>query len=514
MTERNCGTCRHFVRIESAASGHCTNPLVVSHQGQLVMYRSGEIGCRRGWKQDLWEASDEASEPVAAASGFDVPVDYGRAAAWADSAPQRTTLHDNLLDSDLLDDEDLLDPRRTRDIREAMRRAREMKRRDQLSASRREPFDQPMLGAEPVSGEDSVVHVEPAPRESMNQPIVPPVSADEVRRRVDEMRQARRYNDPPPSIHFGQYDDHFSDRDESPIVPLLPEDSRLRSPRWSDRSDDRSVSVDGPSEHRTMAATPYEDVRDLEDLEPIDSPAVDARGFANESHLRNDSRFDFDTDEEAEWPEQAPWVEDVAYDDWQHERPKRRSWFGNLLHRQPRPQPIDRHDSAFAWEPELEEIDDFVADEPLAAEAAFERPVERPRYDDRQVPRAPAGAQLPPLPYKDEDELQDDYLLAEGRFGDAEEEDPQARQIDHICATCRYFRPDGTCGNAFAFTYRRRVSEEYLSCASSIGAWWLPSDHYWESVVSFTHHGQPTPLLERYEIQANSPETDDEVRTP
>jgi hypothetical protein len=58
------------------------------------------------------------------------------------------------------------------------------------------------------------------------------------------------------------------------------------------------------------------------------------------------------------------------------------------------------------------------------------------------------------------------------------------------------------------------VSEEYLSCSSSIGAWWLPSDYYWESVVSFTHHGQPTPLLERYEIQANQSDADDEVRTP
>ena len=148
----------------------------------------------------------------------------------------------------------------------------------------------------------------------------------------------------------------------------------------------------------------------------------------------------------------------------------------------------------------------------MAAEAEYI--VDEPEYE-RQEPYAPQrGNQLPPLPYGDQEELHDDYLLADGRFADSDEEDAAARQIDHICATCRYFRPDGTCGNAFAFTYRRRVSEEYLSCSSSIGAWWLPSDHYWESVVSFTHHGQPTPLLDRYEIQADAPDNDDEVRTP
>ncbi len=476
------------------------------------MYRAGEIGCRRGWKQDLWEASDEPSEPVAAVPGTEVPVDYGRAAAWADSAPQRANPLNDLLDADSMVDEDLLDPRRTRDIKEAMRRAREMKRREQISTSRRDPIDQPILGAEPVSGEDSVVHVQPAPPAPANQPIVPPVSADEVRRRVDEMRRSRRYNDPPPSIHFDEYDEHFNLRSDVPLIPALPEDSRLRSVQWSDTNGAEADEF-SHDELGDFATEPIEpDVRGGRIDAPYEGDELVDESTSMPANPPRDVRYEFDLNEEAEWPDQAPWVDDDAYDRWQDERPKRRSWFSNLINRQPRPQPIDPRESAFAWEPELDEIDEYAGDDEIAAEAYYEEPATHPRPAGRGP--APVGDQLPPLPYDDDDELSDDYLLADGRIGDFEEEDPQARQIDHVCATCRYFRPDGTCGNAFAFTYRRRVSEEYLSCASSIGAWWLPSDHYWESVVSFTHHGQPTPLLDRFEIQAREPDSDEEVRTP
>ena len=505
MTERNCGTCRHFVRIESAATGHCTNPLVVSHQGQLVMYRAGEIGCRRGWKQDLWEAADGIDDSVAAAPSDEQGPDYGRAAAWADSAPTRPTSAGSILQPDALDDEDLLDPRRTRDIKEAMRRAREMKKREQMSASSREPFDQPILHSDGTPGEDAVLHVQPAPAQPPAQPMLPPVSTDEVRRRVDEMRRARRYNDPPPSIAFDQYDEHFNERADLPIVPDMTGDSRRQQSRQPIPPAPEPIAADASAELPEIdefAETGYE-FAEAED-----------RAYEPQRHaeLSAEAAYDFVGDDAAEWPEQAPWVDDEGYDDWQYEKPKRRSWFSNLLHRQPRPQPLDPRESAFSWEPELEEIDEYPVEQPMAAEAEYV--VDEPEYE-RQEPYAPQrGDQLPPLPYGNQEELHDDYLLADGRFADSDEEDAAARQIDHICATCRYFRPDGTCGNAFAFTYRRRVSEEYLSCSSSIGAWWLPSDHYWESIVSFTHHGQPTPLLDRYEIQADAPDTDDEVRTP
>lgn len=493
MTERNCGNCRHFVRIESAATGHCTNPLVVSHQGQLVMYRAGEIGCRRGWKQDLWEASED---PVAATPAVDAPLDYGRAAAWADSRPSRPDSLNDILQSETMDDNELLDPRRVRDSREAMRRARELKKREQLTTSTRDPFDQPILGHEQAPGTDSVLHVQAAPEDRVAQPIVPPVSVDEVRRRVDEMRRPRHYNDPPPSIHFDRYDDHFSDRTDLPIIPDVPGDSRLRADLHMTHPEPSRAPIEAASE-----ALDESGYTGYDDAEPVASPEFTPA-------------YEFDADEEIAWPDQAPWG-DEDYAEWQEQRPKRRSWFSNWLHRPARPRPVDPRESMFTWEPELEEIDDHQEEPGLAAaDTGYAEPYDRPVPEDRYIEPAPAGDRLPPLPFADERVQQDDYLLADGRFADADEEDPAARQIEHVCATCRYFRPDGTCGNAFAFTYRRRVSEEYLSCASSIGAWWLPSDHYWESVVSFTHHGQPTPLLDRYQIQADAPDSDEEVRTP
>jgi hypothetical protein len=312
------------------------------------------------------------------------------------------------------------------------------------------------------------------------------------------MRQPRNYNDPPPSLHFERYDEHFHDRDDTPIIPPLPADSRRWSPAEASRIEPATVSVE--------PAAPVFDT-DYSVVDEYDQPVVSLTNTYDSTNV-------YAVDEETAWPEQAPWAEDAGYEQWQQERPRKRSWFGNLLHRQPRQRPLDSRESAFIWEPELEELDHAEPSRQIAADSAYDAPVETPYFDDRAPFQPSTADHLPPLPAMSEDDVRDDYLLADGRFADVDDEDPAARQIDHICATCRYLRPDGTCGNAFAFTYRRRVSEEYLSCSSSIGAWWLPSDYYWESVVSFTHHGQPTPLLERYEIQANQSDADDEVRTP
>src|SRR5690606_15276131 len=118
---------------------------------------------------------------------------------------------------------------------------------------------------------------------------------------------------------------------------------------------------------------------------------------------------------------------------------------------------------------ELDEVDDLEAPQPIAAGADDYAAIEDAYVEATAPFEQPGVDRLPPLPYGSEADERDDYLLADGRFADGEEEDVAAQQIEHVCATCRYFRPDGTCGNAFAFTYRRRVSEEYLSCASSIG---------------------------------------------
>ena len=515
MTNRNCGSCRHFLKIDGASTGHCTNPLVVSHQGGLVMYREAEIGCRRGWKQDLWEpritADDQSADSAAAPA---VEVDLGRAAAWANSAPREPEKAPDLLaDTQGLNDEDLFDPRKTRDIREAIRRAREAKKREVHSASRREAQDRPILSSEQRSGEDTVLDVRPAPLERRHEPIVPPVSADEIRKRVDEMRHQRRLHEPPPNINFRDDDERYT------RVPDLTEpESPVAEPPVVSRFAGAGVRADEPSladdsdiyEPYEPPADDYEDgtaddvdwaLTDDERSAPVQEPEFDelaARGAA----------------EPAEgWPEQAPWAQDEpAFEEWIEQRPKRRSWLGSLLHRHHEQAPAEPADPLLAWEPD---------------EGAGESDELEPWNQPREAVAAEGGAptaspaervgepMLPPLPYDtDDDELGEDYLLTEGRYGEPDEEDQATARLPRVCATCRYFRPDGTCGNSFAFTFRRRVNEDYLSCASSIGSWWLPSDRYWESVVDFAHHGQPTPLLDRFELNPEEQEPDDEILTP
>ena len=77
-----------------------------------------------------------------------------------------------------------------------------------------------------------------------------------------------------------------------------------------------------------------------------------------------------------------------------------------------------------------------------------------------------------------------------------------ASSVPRCCATCRDFKRvgDGTrgwCVNPHAFTERRMVESDDLSCRSSIGTWWLPSDDLWLERVDMTHHGRPTPLLDQ-----------------
>jgi hypothetical protein len=479
------------------------------------MYREAEIGCRRGWKQDLWEplmaaedAGHEQDEQLAA------KVDRGRAEAWADSPPRQPEVRQDLLaDAQSFNDDDLLDPRGTRDIREAIRRAREAKRRELHNAARREPQDQPILSGEQRSGEDKVLDVRPAPFERAPEPIVPPVSTDEIRKRVDEMRRQRRVFESPAPVHFHEDDERYT-RPPELMQPAEPEQE--------------------PSEAGVAAESDYElrrpDTAFYPGSAPIDAPSFDERDddaamtpdqanlAAERSAPEIDGRYagEFVADgmEPAEgWPEQAPWAQDEPpYEEWIEQRPKRRSWFGSLLHRHHAPAPAPATDPLLAWEPEAgTEADDElepwdVPAESVAAEAAVISPAPTERSGQPV---------LPPLPYDaDDDELGEDYLLADARFGDNDDEEQREAQVPRICATCRYFRPDGTCGNSFAFTFRRRVNEEYLSCASSIGSWWLPSDRYWESVVDFAHHGQPTPLLDRFAIQSDEQETDDEIHTP
>lgn len=54
VTQRKCGTCRHFEEGGIAGSGWCRHPLRQDLQ-HMVLVRKSELACRNGWEQDLWE---------------------------------------------------------------------------------------------------------------------------------------------------------------------------------------------------------------------------------------------------------------------------------------------------------------------------------------------------------------------------------------------------------------------------------------------------------------------------
>ncbi len=80
---------------------------------------------------------------------------------------------------------------------------------------------------------------------------------------------------------------------------------------------------------------------------------------------------------------------------------------------------------------------------------------------------------------------------------------PFAAGVPKVCRTCRDYRPSenperGWCNNAWAFTHRRMVDAETLSCGqSALGPWWTANDNYWQGPGDVARHAQETPLLDR-----------------
>jgi hypothetical protein len=56
VTQRKCGTCRHFLPGETGAAGQCGHPERRALLG-LVIVRAQELACRRGLNDDDWEAT-------------------------------------------------------------------------------------------------------------------------------------------------------------------------------------------------------------------------------------------------------------------------------------------------------------------------------------------------------------------------------------------------------------------------------------------------------------------------
>jgi hypothetical protein len=76
--------------------------------------------------------------------------------------------------------------------------------------------------------------------------------------------------------------------------------------------------------------------------------------------------------------------------------------------------------------------------------------------------------------------------------------------IPRCCRTCRDFRPaeagggGGWCTNRWAFRHRRMVDVDQLTCETTIGDWWLPTDDAWQDDFDVGRHALATPLMDKW----------------
>lgn len=95
---------------------------------------------------------------------------------------------------------------------------------------------------------------------------------------------------------------------------------------------------------------------------------------------------------------------------------------------------------------------------------------------------------------------------------------PVLQASNACCRNCRDFIPSkdgwrGWCSNPFAFETRREVPGDKVSCQSSFGSWWSPSDDWWMERADIAHHSAPTPLVDNLIRQIRSRYLTDEGST-
>jgi hypothetical protein len=487
------------------------------------MYREAEIGCRRGWKQDLWEpAGVDADEADVQGDRIAAEADTTRAISWVNQAPSRPAELEPIEPKGArqpLSDDDLFNPLRTPNAREAMRRAREARRRELNAEAHRDPIARPFF----TTGEDSVIDERPVPLERIPRPIVPPVSAEEVRKHVDDARRSGGDFERPIDISFRDDDDRFTtvpgltDTPMGQDAPPAPvQDEVLSEQRASFTEQDEEAESDELYWDEASRYAPLEPAQD-------ESLAASADSVAETDSAAWQETEDASAWDTAGWEQQTPWAEDdLLLDPAPQPRPRRRGFLGSLLHRREAAArgELRRDDDARTWESQRES-DVWPETAPWSereeAPAAYTEPAHADSLRDELIPtRTGDVVELPPFPYDTDEEGGEDYLLADSVVGERDDDDLGLARMPRICETCRYLRPGAngpTCGAVYAQTYMRIVDLQRLSCASSIGAWWLPSDEYWESRVDISHHGDPTPLLEQYAIRLEERGTDDDLHT-
>lgn len=450
MVRHVCGTCRFFrANDPNRKSGWCGHPQRQTTTDVHILVRAGELNCRNDWDKDLWQLREDGDRVL--------DISMARSTDQRDQprTPQRpeaprTLGHDSpLIDrptspaapaDDILIGEDLDAPRLvSEDInREMLRRAREQYRARRLTSRPEGPS--PRLG----DGPPPTIHrSEPIVISNDVQPLQIGQEPGPDLTRVDRRDHTPRLDAETPAEQAGGA---FSS------VPAV--EDAVEVPRRPTRRLDVIPTVD---DFEMESIRNYDEVVEPRTPDSLSRRRAERQGRRTERTVeetravdrreRREDELAFEPDDELDEPSRATTVETHPDD-----RATARA-------------AVTSADPVRAVDPDDIRPWDYV--EPR-----------RPRpgdIDGREV-----GRTAPPSPTT----LWDD--------------------IPRCCRTCRDFRPaeaggrGGWCTNKWAFRHRRMVDIDQLTCETTIGDWWLPTDDAWQDDFDVGRHALATPLMDRW----------------
>lgn len=475
MSKRKCGTCRFFQDGGLASSGWCHHPVRRGSRDALLMVRKGELACRNGWNDDLWaEATDGEVAPAAEvpdrfpvrrvppASPEEIAAVMMMRAPEPDDAPPRAQPPEDVLvgQATVLPDVDDDDRARVlaQNTREAIRQARA---RHLAKAAPRpvdadvppDAFDAPRpLRSEPTRPpERARVEATPPPR-------APTADPAERQRPVTADRRDQEHGT------FGMDRGASSTVSDHPLRSPSPNAGSLPEP--AARPVRATAEVGATQPPAALSSVAGRSRRIVDDPPPA---VVDRRSPTADASRRAASAS-----------------------------PER------LIERGRRPD-VPMPDYGNAWQArtwrERDRAERAEPVEPIETPPPLDVPAP-PALDEPPVPIVAEARPTPPIA-----EIAG-YAALDIEFDDDEADAPRldmtirvAPTVPRMCRTCRDFRPAdsgdrGWCTSKWAFSHRRMVNADDLTCDSSLGCWWLPHDDVWLSTIDISAHGQPTPLLD------------------
>lgn len=443
MVRHVCGTCRFFQANDpKGRSGWCGHPLKQTTTDVRILVRAGELNCRNDWDKDLWQLREDGDRvlDVSMVKSSDQDDMTGRPKR---AHPPRTLGEGEPRVSqplpppdDVVIGEELDAPRLVSDDvnREMLRRARE-----QYRARRLTPRPD---GPSPRSGDA------PAPPLRRSEPIVISNEVQPLQIGMEPGPDLTRISDRDrvPPLERGSTDEPGGGAFSS--VPEVQESVEL--PRRQTRRPDVIPTV---NDFEMDSIRNYDEVIEsrapkASSGRPEERPASRPNEETHEHPVVSwgDDKVDLDDDMDVS-------TFQTTAETFDEERSSHRSG----------PTPVGEG----SWEGESDDIRPWDYIEPRRSRLSD--------MDARELVRI-----APPSLSR----LWDD--------------------IPRCCRTCRDFRAaeaggrGGWCTNRWAFRHRRMVDVDQLTCETTIGDWWLPTDDAWQDDFDVGRHTLSTPLMDKW----------------